>query len=747
MNTDQNPMNPLPLNPTEPAPAGVFRQALERELEPTLMEGVEAAYKLSALDTATRAAARLLERKIDHDEAEAEGSRMLTVEELNTRFPDSPQPFTAPMREKEAEGIAAKQRERRELEQTVAKSKGALSWVANFGAALAPHVIDPIETSASLAVGMGIGKIAQVGGRAAWAARMLARAKMAGPAERTFVRAAAEGVAGNAVVEPLVYIANQKERQVYGVGDSAQNVLLGGVAFAGARWGVTKGYGILSQHGPRAIQGLHNAAERLLAKNRSPIPLVDAVVKDAEAQIHAKVPSGETKLAGAGVDPSVPVTATASRKLYAASPSTPDVPFDARQAVPLEGGRYGEGVYLTSDPDHAGSHAQREGEPAGSVHEMELPSDAKILDLENELPADVKAAVSEVLEEAGVKTEDDGTVVRGADDLDTLRKAEDAGELPEGVFAAVKAKLREQGYRALRYEGGSQREILMLLDEIGAGPDLARTRTLEGPDGFMGIALKLPKLPTVVVRGKDGLEIHLSAEMREVDVDSVDPTRTLKTSFPGVVARDSSGTEMGFMVVKGEFGEDGKFIRTPGYVEVSPEYRRRGIASALYEYANAYLAKLAPSATRTELGEAFGKSLNYDELDVKSQALVERAQELKSSRSFDPNPESARVVDEADSQKRLQDALLDDDRADLDYHADHDVGIKDLERDIDNVKETLDHEAEVQEFAEMAKAMDEQGLLDAESKAEIEEVIEIEKKGRALDIAQNLAAACLGRKP
>lgn len=175
-----------------------------------------------------------------------------------------------------------------------------------------------------------------------------------------------------------------------------------------------------------------------------------------------------------------------------------------------------------------------------------------------------------------------------------------------------------------------------------APPERAKAfRILEGPDGFMGIANKLSSLPKLESSIKGGKKITLSAEMKAVPSKGV-TGRTLDVRHPAVVARDGSGKELGFLAITGEH-IDGKDVFTPAMVEVSPEHRRIGVASSMYKYANAFMAKLHPSQTRTELGELFGKSIDYDKLDASSKRMLSKA--FPSRASFDVSPEFKAELD------------------------------------------------------------------------------------------------------
>lgn len=156
-------------------------------------------------------------------------------------------------------------------------------------------------------------------------------------------------------------------------------------------------------------------------------------------------------------------------------------------------------------------------------------------------------------------------------------------------------------------------------------PTLQESRILESKDGWMGIANRIKKLPQVEMEIKGGEAVTVSAEMKVVDVEGPFTGTPRQQNTPAVVVRDAAGTELGYLAMGMERTESGEFVHAPTYVEVSPEARRMGVASAMYEYANAYLAKLNPSSNRTELGEQFGKSLDYKKLDERSQALLDRA--------------------------------------------------------------------------------------------------------------------------
>lgn len=142
-------------------------------------------------------------------------------------------------------------------------------------------------------------------------------------------------------------------------------------------------------------------------------------------------------------------------------------------------------------------------------------------------------------------------------------------------------------------------------------------RILEGPDGFMGSIPKAEKLSPIEHKTSGGLDITLSGGGKEQLMESGVTGRELKMHYATAFAKDKKGNIIGSLSVKPEGNG-----HVAAFVEVDPKHQGKGVASALYQYANAYLAKIEPSEFRTEEGKKFAENFDYGKLDEKSKKMV-----------------------------------------------------------------------------------------------------------------------------
>ncbi len=153
-------------------------------------------------------------------------------------------------------------------------------------------------------------------------------------------------------------------------------------------------------------------------------------------------------------------------------------------------------------------------------------------------------------------------------------------------------------------------------------------RIIEGPDGFMGIIPKAEKLPEVQHTTSGGMDIALSAGGKEQPMESGVTGRTLNMTYPTVFAKDAEGNVIGHLSVKpetrpgGSLGNHEDNIHVAAFVNVDDAHQGKGVASALYQYANAYIAKMEPSQFKTEAGQKFAKNFDYAGLDEKSAKMI-----------------------------------------------------------------------------------------------------------------------------
>lgn len=120
-----------------------------------------------------------------------------------------------------------KKRERRNIEIMSRGKGGAVETVGKFGSALIASLLDPGNIAVSFI---------PVAGEARWAAF----AAKFGPTKTRLARGAAEGLVGQAIVEPLAYSARSQEQADYTAMDSLNNILVGVALGSGLHYTVGK---------------------------------------------------------------------------------------------------------------------------------------------------------------------------------------------------------------------------------------------------------------------------------------------------------------------------------------------------------------------------------------------------------------------------------------------------------------------------------------------------------------------------
>lgn len=117
---------------------------------------------------------------------------------------------------------------------------------------------------------------------------------------------------------------------------------------------------------------------------------------------------------------------------------------------------YGEGLYLTDNPNVAKSYATK-GDREGKVLSAKL-NDLKLYDLEKPLPDDVHAVLSEYINE--YEGESISKKAKGSFIYEELKTAMEDSQLTESevleIYGELNARLSELGYDGLRHEGGQR---------------------------------------------------------------------------------------------------------------------------------------------------------------------------------------------------------------------------------------------------------------------------------------------------
>lgn len=332
----------------------------------------EAAFELANMDTFVSGLAR--------DTAlEDMTGKQLSPEELNTKYPFVEKPFTKPMPEVAAFHLNEEAKKRRALQDVINNGPGGkiLNQAVNLGAGIVAHALDPVEFGVGAITGGALSKIgAVVAGRAttygaiARAGTFLAESG-GGSAGSRFAFEAAEGMLGNALLEPMMYAQSKRAQLDYGLEDAFVSVVGGGIAAPAAVFGLRKTWGGLFNKSAAATDLAVRSSVSQVEKGIS--PNVDLVNKAHEDFIFK--------------EPSQGVNLGEVRASYRFEPLDPSkvnekVFYVAGEAHDKRviGEFFGEGLYATDNPNFANNLAAHPMEQTElDVREIRLDS-AKILD-------------------------------------------------------------------------------------------------------------------------------------------------------------------------------------------------------------------------------------------------------------------------------------------------------------------------------------------------------------------------------
>ena len=214
-------------------PGGVGLDQFDAPFADRFVASMDEAWTRSPLSTIWRAAERAMEEPVtdiypddpfasDMAAPPREYSRLVPAEELEERYSHLDLKFDRPTREAVAAMVAGARAEELARQRVLARS-GDAGWLEHaslFGAGLLATIADPINVASAFI---------PIAGHARWAAL----ASRIGQTGARAARGAAEGVAGAALVEPIVLAGAIAESADYTSTDSLINLAFGGVMGGG----------------------------------------------------------------------------------------------------------------------------------------------------------------------------------------------------------------------------------------------------------------------------------------------------------------------------------------------------------------------------------------------------------------------------------------------------------------------------------------------------------------------------------
>jgi hypothetical protein len=451
MGGDENPSSsfghvPIPMG----SPTESFESYMNAgSMMPTgLGESLAATMKLAGMETATVAIAgqaALADLK--------RGKDLVSPQKLNQLFPHVDKPFNEPMSLEAATYIADRAREKRELEDIVARGPQTAMFFPRLAAGMIPHIGDPVETVAAIAVGGLIGKGVQSIKGGVVAGRLASRL---GLLERDAVKFALGQVGENAITEPFVMMSESAMRDEYTLGEATENVALGALGFSSLRYVAKKGASFIDRTSPTHAKAAEDLVTGQMAQGKKPDP--SPVVADAVGGVEGAIPPGKMiagqaeyrfeRLNGEAIPDGRRFFVVVERNGSSILDSGPAA-IDADILPGLVG--------ATDHPGVANAYSSRLGEVGASrVVEVDLAG-KKILDLEQPLPDALRTQVDSAIQKLGLGdlfTEADLKTMKARDVLEVMRDMAQRGADEVSALDSVKAAIRANAYDGVSYEGG-----------------------------------------------------------------------------------------------------------------------------------------------------------------------------------------------------------------------------------------------------------------------------------------------------
>jgi hypothetical protein len=412
------------------------------EIGPDLLS--DAASELSQMDTFVSNWAR----NTALDDLEARGGTKLSPQELNEKYKNVETPFTTPMSELSAYHLNEEGLKRKNLKEAINNSpssdfyKGAVNFKESFIA----HALDPVEFGA--------------GALSGWAFRGAGflMSKAAAPtvakvgevlSRQGFVYDAAEGIVGNAVLEPYMMNSAERAQTDYTLTDAITNTVAGGIAFPVLKFAGAKSIDLVKKLPSSSVNlAIKNGLGQIFSGKKPDVSLITETFDELAYKSNPDVKMG-------------PV-----RTNYEYIPKTADelrvqpMFIASKQAGTLDGGskpvgdlRFGEdGLYITDNPKAANNiaaHPLDTDGPPGDVFSANI-NDVNLLDLDLagrevldvlDLPDDIKAMIK---------------------DADTVHDAYEiiAGNVTEGMdpqaMKAFTEAIRGEGFDGFKYSDDVQ---------------------------------------------------------------------------------------------------------------------------------------------------------------------------------------------------------------------------------------------------------------------------------------------------
>lgn len=210
--------------------------AYELFANPTLGDALSATAGMTAETNPTQSLVNLLRRESTSD--------VIGMDQANERFSIGNLKFDRDISESRAKYLNEKKQEEMFRAEILARGpKGIGAGVAKFGVGLAVSAVDPLNIASGFIPSMAVARVAALGKVAVAGA---ATQRVSQTVLQRAGTAALDGVAGAALIEPIVYSAAQRDQADYGAADVLANLAFGGI-IGGTIGGVARSFEIKAE--------------------------------------------------------------------------------------------------------------------------------------------------------------------------------------------------------------------------------------------------------------------------------------------------------------------------------------------------------------------------------------------------------------------------------------------------------------------------------------------------------------------
>lgn len=440
----------------------------EKEIIPTTTQKIGAVLGLTSdksafgipfpglADESPGALLRARAESLANDEAQQKGVARISPDEANKRFPGMPVSFNEPVNPFVAELQYNSQKHREKMQEWASRGT-PLPWGVETAVGIAGGVFDPVNLMSMYLTG-GASKALGL--------------------SRTVLSTFGENLAINAATGVISYKQEKQEHQDVSLSDAAQQAVFGAV-----------GGTALHYAAGAVFRALNGAADHI---RRTPKDIQEQNLKSAMAQ-HESGSVIDITPSNIEVSSRARGDMEGQRSQYRFTPSEhpSDRPYYAAQGsdgIPADYLNLGPGIQAVDDGMVANNRISVEG---GKVAQMDVPPDAKMLDIEQPASSMDQKFIQELEKKSDIKIDiQQGESIK--DVLSRLGQMAESGDAPHDILSQVQDLAKTEGYSGYKYvlgdeASGTQKNGIHLFDENHQPTDIsigdpALTPTRSGSD-------------------------------------------------------------------------------------------------------------------------------------------------------------------------------------------------------------------------------------------------------------------------